>query len=322
MKDYKEMADSVFEKIEIYERKRQKTRKTILKISTGLSSVFILVIAAFLIRNYHNLSLNNESIEMKAVSEARDMVTDLKEETLEMAEGTMQELSKEEDKREWASPLEEMQEKTEVIPERIGEGEDETDTLKEIKSNEKKSDKKSSAFPPELADSTEETEDEIIVNQLEEFNERQEDRVAGEVILNEKDRVSLNKKELLSNYSTNVFPSVPFDLTLQKDSKFSIYKKNNGKGEVYSDLNIISYSNRDYSRTISIEVQSKTIPLSCFKLYQAKNQRSKIKGVEMIIAKNKRQYLIEFMYKNTGFLISTEGLTEKEVIDMVKSLIY
>lgn len=283
MKDYKEMADSVFEKIEIYERKRQKTRKTILKISTGLSSVFILVIAAFLIRNYHNLSLNNESVEMKAASEARDMVTDLKEEAVEMAEAN---------------------------------------ALKEIKSNEKKSDKKSSAFLPELADSTEETEDEIIVNQLEEFNERQEDRVAGEVILNEKDRVSLNKKELLSNYSTNVFPSVPFDLTLQKDSKFSIYKKNNGKGEVYSDLNIISYSNRDYSRTISIEVQSKTIPLSCFKLYQAKNQRSKIKGVEMIIAKNKRQYLIEFMYKNTGFLISTEGLTEKEVIDMVKSLIY
>ena len=123
------------------------------------------------------------------------------------------------------------------------------------------------------------------------------------------------------------FPFVQKELNAPKDLK------NNGVNRVLmtrKDLSdkdysvahdyIWDYSNEAQDRTIRIAFSKVGKPLRDYHL-SSEEKISKIEGAEVIITQYEKLYLAEFKLNDVYFDIETAGITQKELVDLLVSLI-
>ncbi len=134
------------------------------------------------------------------------------------------------------------------------------------------------------------------------------------------DFIPMNQEELCAYYGTNVFPTVPGDLTC-RDGAYGIFRRGGGSGEIYWDTNDLSFSNHDFSRNVTVNVDSGRIPVDFCNLFDDLDNRSTINGVSVGIGRTSFGALYaEFMHNETGFRVFAEGLDKEEFIGILKSL--
>jgi len=160
----------------------------------------------------------------------------------------------------------------------------------------------------------------IVINELEEIPADQKMFFA----LFGKDFIEMTPEELNEYYGTNVFPTVPSDFTKQ-DGAYGIYKREGGTGELYWDGNKIQYSPERARRWIAVNVLKGRIPVDLMGVFNDPEEKSVINNVEVgigrIAGENYDIYYAEFMYKNVGFKICADSVTEEEFIQIISSLI-
>ena len=138
--------------------------------------------------------------------------------------------------------------------------------------------------------------------------------------LKPEDFVAMDKASLTEYYGTELFPEVPKDLEEWDDIQ-GVYRENGGTGDVYYDGVILNYSNEDFSRSVNLEIEKGSLPVSCYAFFDEIEERSVIEGTEVKIAEADGYYYAQFMYKDAGFQIIGQGLTESEFVDVIASLI-
>ena len=172
----------------------------------------------------------------------------------------------------------------------------------------------------EVYSSEAQNENVIVINELEEIPADQEMLFA----LHTKDRIEMTPDELNEYYGTNVFPTVPSDFTLQ-EGFYGIYKREGGKGELYWDVNKIQYSPERERRWIAVNVQKGSVPVDLMGVFNDPEGKSVINNVEVgigrIVDEYADIYYAEFMYKNVGFKIGAESVTEEEFVSIIASLL-
>ena len=160
----------------------------------------------------------------------------------------------------------------------------------------------------------------IVINELEDIPADQEMLFA----LWTEDFIAMSPEELNEYYGTNVFPTVPSDFTKQ-DGLYGIYKREGGTGELYWDVNKIQYSPERARRWIAVNVQKGRVPVDLMGVFNDPEGKSVINNVEVGIGRKVDEYAdiyyAEFMYKNVGFKICAESVTEEEFISIISSLI-
>ena len=160
----------------------------------------------------------------------------------------------------------------------------------------------------------------IVINELEEIPADSNHLFA----LWREDYIEMTPDELNEYYGTNVFPTVSSDFTLQ-EGYYGIYKREGGTGELYWDVNKIQYSPERARRWIAVNVQKGTIPVDLMGVFNDPEGKSVINNIEVGIGRIVDEcadiYYAEFMYKNVGFKIGAESVTEEEFISIISSLI-
>ncbi len=178
----------------------------------------------------------------------------------------------------------------------------------------------SSNISVESYPSEEPNENVIVINELEEIPADQKMLFA----LHTKDRIEMTPEELNEYYGTNVFPTVPSDFTLQ-EGYYGIYKREGGTGDLYWDGNKIQYSPERARRWIAVNVHKGRIPVDLMGVFNNPEGKSVINNVEVGIGRMVDEYAdiyyAEFMYKNVGFKICADSVTEEEFIQIISSLI-
>ena len=158
--------------------------------------------------------------------------------------------------------------------------------------------------------------DKIIINQLGNIDASRMD-----IALMIDDFIPMTLENITEYYGTNIIPEIPADLTNWDNESYGIYKRNGGTGEIYYDQNIENFSNEGYTRNIYVEAAKGRLPFHCCVIYDPVTESSIITGVEVAIGLNEYgQYGVWFIYQNTGFYIFAEGITEEELISVIKSL--
>lgn len=166
-------------------------------------------------------------------------------------------------------------------------------------------------------------ENKIIVNQLEKLPGS--DRMNICLMLD--DFIPMTEEALTEYYGINIKPEIPEDIPEWEDQTHGIYRRNSGTGEVYWDTTILNYSNADFTRSVNLEIDKGQMPLLDygvlgFGLGESNTEVSLINGTEVMIGlSDNGYYAAEFMYKDVGFWIIAEGLTETEFVAIVESLI-
>lgn len=145
------------------------------------------------------------------------------------------------------------------------------------------------------------------------------EKLQSECPLLEEDRVILDKAGINKYYGTDIFPYAPDDLEPDTKARYLIYRH---EGVVYWDQNFLNYANGDGSRRLYIEVKKGTLPVTDM-LSSADFKVSRIGGTDVCIAYSKEsgQYYAELMYRDTGFRIVADGLSQNEVVNVLKSLL-
>ena len=135
------------------------------------------------------------------------------------------------------------------------------------------------------------------------------------------DFVEMSREEMIQYYGVNYFPEVPADMTAW-DGRLGIYKRNGGTGEVYWDQDVLNYSNEDITRYINMEIAKGNIPFLDYGIFSVKDKTSVINNWEIKIGMtDDGRYYTEFLYKNVGFIISAEGLTQDEFVAVIASIV-
>ena len=136
------------------------------------------------------------------------------------------------------------------------------------------------------------------------------------------DFVEMSREEMIEYYGIDYFPDVPADMKAWEGGRLGIFKRNGGTGEVYWDQDVLNYSNEGITRHINIEVAKGNIPFLDYGVFSVEDETSVINNVELKIGlTGDGHYYTEFMYKNVGFIISAEGLTQDEFVSVIASII-
>lgn len=136
------------------------------------------------------------------------------------------------------------------------------------------------------------------------------------------DFVEMNEQELADYYGVDIFPEVPSDLVAWEGGSYGIFRRDGGTGEVYWDSTVLNYSNEEITRSVNIEVDKGTLPFSCYAFWDAEQGRSVISGTEVVIGQwDDGCYYAEFLYRDVGFRIITQGLTLEELVAVITSLV-
>ena len=159
----------------------------------------------------------------------------------------------------------------------------------------------------------------IFINEINEISSNRKINID----LSEKDFIPMTPDELNAYYQTNVFPIVPDDLKEDNNNEYGIYKHIEDTGEVYYDQNVINYYNKNYTRSVNIELSKHHLPVSDYGSIDESCKKSIINKTYVSIASigNNEFYMAEFFYKNTGFRIIFEGLSQEEIISVLSSII-
>ncbi len=136
------------------------------------------------------------------------------------------------------------------------------------------------------------------------------------------DFVEMSREEMIEYYGIDYFPDVPADMKAWEGGRLGVFKRNGGTGEVYWDQDVLNYSNEEITRHINIEVAKGNIPFLDYGMFSVEDETSVINNVELKIGlTDEGHYFTEFMYKNVGFIISAEGLTQDEFVSVIASII-
>ncbi len=162
-------------------------------------------------------------------------------------------------------------------------------------------------------------ETKIVINKTKHIN-----KSLSDFALMFEDFITMDKDELKDYYGVDIFPDVPSDLK-EKETRLGIFKRN-GTDEIYHDVNNLYFTDDASGRTVSLACSKGKMPHEDTVVEGKSNKKSLINGTEVFIFIitgdiSKGDYMAEFMYKNTGFRVFAHGLTEKEMIDVLSSLI-
>ncbi len=167
-------------------------------------------------------------------------------------------------------------------------------------------------------------EDIIAINQIGSVSS---DRMKMNIALLNDDFVEMSVLELNEYYGMDIFPTVPPDLTnwvdLGEFGGYGIYRRNKGTGDVYWDGNVLNYSNKDMTRNVNVEMAKNKIPCMDFGFLSQEDVKiSTISGNDVFINRNAAGYYqAKFICNNTGFVVTTDGLSQEEVVAVIKSII-
>ena len=135
------------------------------------------------------------------------------------------------------------------------------------------------------------------------------------------DFIPMNKDEMADYYGCNVFPDVPDDISPRENPHWGIYRRNQGTGEIYDDQNRQEYTNADQSRGLCVVTRKGCLPFFDFVIPANEEENSIINGHEVTIGLSEAGYEVWFLYKDVGFYIFADGITEDELISIISSLI-
>ena len=136
------------------------------------------------------------------------------------------------------------------------------------------------------------------------------------------DFISMSQEEMIEYYGVDYIPDVPEDIKPWDDKISGIYRRNGGTGEVYWDTDILNFSNEDFTRGVHLEIAKGHIPFCDYIHFDGTEKISVINGCEVFIGlTDSGYYYTEFMYKNAGFRIDANGVTEEEFVAILASLI-
>lgn len=163
--------------------------------------------------------------------------------------------------------------------------------------------------------------DHIVINEIDGITS---DRMY--ICLHVDDFVPMSADELNDYFGINIFPEVPEDLGAEWSDREGIqrgiYRRAGGTGEIYHDQQVLNWSNEDFSRSVNIELRKGGMPFQCFAVLTAEHDPSIINNVEVGIGQTDEGiYLVEFMYRDVGFRMIAEGLSQEELVAVVASLI-
>lgn len=136
------------------------------------------------------------------------------------------------------------------------------------------------------------------------------------------DFVEMTRDEMKEYYGVDYVPDVPADIKPWEDERSGIYKRDGGTGEVYWDSNILNYSNEDFTRTVHLEVAKGEYPLMDYLFFEPTEEKSVINNIEVMIGLTENgYYYAEFMYKNVGFILNANGVTQDEFVAILASIL-
>lgn len=145
------------------------------------------------------------------------------------------------------------------------------------------------------------------------------------IALMRNDFVPMTEAELVDYYGTAFVPEVPEDLAdLRRETHLGIYHRDDGTGEVYHDEQHLTWTVDEVgSRGINVTMRKNQLPYQFFALLTNEEmETSVIRDVEVGIGRTERgTWLAEFLYKDVGFRIVAEGVTQEELIAVIESLI-
>ena len=135
------------------------------------------------------------------------------------------------------------------------------------------------------------------------------------------DCVEMTQEEMKTYYGVDYIPEVPADV-LPWDNQQRIYKRNGGSGEVYFDQNILNFSNEEFTRSVHLEVAKGSYPLIDYLFFDPDAETSNISGVDVLLGQTTSGfYYAKFMYKDVGFVLDAEGVTQDEFVAMILSIV-
>ena len=135
--------------------------------------------------------------------------------------------------------------------------------------------------------------------------------------LHNEDFTKMDKQQLEDYYQISFNMKIPDDLK-EQEKRYGIYKKN---GEIYADTNKITYISKDKSRRVDIQLEKKNANLKMSSFYK-QEEKSKIKGIELVIGENKDHcYYVECLYHDVRLKIISKNLSYEEMKLMVLSII-
>ena len=136
------------------------------------------------------------------------------------------------------------------------------------------------------------------------------------------DFVEMSREEMIDYYGVDYIPDVPEDIKPWEDQCCGIYRRNGGTGEVYWDRDVFNFSNADFTRSISLEVEKGGIPWLDYLHLSANEEKSLINNVEVFIGQSESGYYYsEFMYEDVGFAMCAEGVSQDEFVAIIASII-
>ncbi len=140
--------------------------------------------------------------------------------------------------------------------------------------------------------------------------------------LNLDDFVKMDKGEICAYYGINIFPEVPQDIPEWEDSLYGVFKRNGGTGETYWDQQVLNYSNGDFSRTVNLEIKKGALPVLDYGFGKSSEEKSCINNWEVAIGLSESGYYhAVFMYRDVGFCVNAQGLTQDEFVAVLASII-
>ena len=136
------------------------------------------------------------------------------------------------------------------------------------------------------------------------------------------DFVAMDIPQMNAYYGINVVPEVPRDILPWEDQTHGIFKRNGGTGEVYWDSMILNYANSDFSREVNLEIDKGHLPFTDIAFFEFIEEYSVINGTKVAIGlSDSGYYYAEFLYKDVGFRLIANGISEEELVAILSSLI-
>lgn len=136
------------------------------------------------------------------------------------------------------------------------------------------------------------------------------------------DFVAMDIPQMNAYYGINVVPEVPQDILPWEEQTHGIFKRNGGIGEVYWDSMILNYANADFSREVNLEIDKGHLPFTDIAFFEFIEEYSVINGTKVAIGlSDSGYYYAEFLYKDVGFRLIANGISEEELVAILSSLI-
>ena len=104
---------------------------------------------------------------------------------------------------------------------------------------------------------------------------------------------------------------------------YEIYVKSDQDKQEYNKLQnyVVNYSNTKTDRNIAISFSKENKPIRDYYFSEKTSEISKINSNELKIYKYDKTYFTEFNYKGINFDIETTNITERELTDLLLSII-